>query len=329
MRKVKLATIQPEYIKIPDRYHCLSSEYQNNPDEILQNYIKEQINVTISLIEKAGQMGCDIVVTCEDIAGIGSFIADMTEKNIFPLLAALSSALIETRLSELSAHYAMYIIGCYFKKVGDEIYNAAVIFDRQGTICGQYFKTHLPPDEKWQVSEGRLLDAFELDFGKIGINICYDMMFQECAQVLALKGAEIIFHPTVGYGWYDEIGEATLKTRANDNSLYLVTSKNYVFNHAGKSSIIDYWGQVLVNAGFYQNVIVTQEIDLDVRKVQPEWYNPVVMSQVADVRKRHFMERRPDLYDAICTPQTDKFIVPETALQFSILEKMKTGKCHW
>lgn len=329
MRKVKLAAIQPGYIGIPDKYYCLSENYINNPEEILENYIKEQMKVSLNLLEKAGEEGCDIVTTSEDVTGIGHYIVDITDKNIFPELVALACPVIEARLSEISAKYSMYIIGCYFKYIGDRIYNTAVIYDREGKICGQYCKVQLPPDEKWQVSEGNSLDVFELDFGKIGICICYDMMFQECARVLALKGAEIIFHPTAGYGWYDEIGEATLKTRANDNSVYIVTAKNYVFNHAGKSSIIDYWGQVLVDAGFYSDVIVFKEIDLDEKKLQPEWYNPTNMSGIAEVRKRHLMERRPELYTTICSPIKEKFTMPEKEQQLLIIEKIKAGKCRW
>lgn len=115
-------------------------------------------------------------------------------------------------------------------------------------------RVHAPSDV-WQISEGERIDIFELDFGKIGICICYDMVFPEVINIQALQGAEIIFHPTLGYGWYDENGEATLKTRANDNSVYIVSSKNYMLNRAGKSSVIDYWGHVVADAGFNKNCI--------------------------------------------------------------------------
>lgn len=329
MRKVKAAAIQPGYIRAPREYDCMSENYRNIPEEILENYIKDQMEVTLKLLEKAGEEGCDIVTACEDITGVGPYIVDITEKNIFPELVRMSYPLMEGHLSKTAKKYSMYIIGCYFKYIDNRIYNVASIFDRKGSICGQYCKSQLPPDEKWQVTEGDSLDVFELDFGKIGICICYDMMFQECVSVLALQGAEMIIHPTVGYGWYDEIGEATLRTRANDNNVYMITSKNYVYNQAGKSSVIDFWGQVQADAGFYKDVIVSKEIDLDKKKVQPEWYNPTHMSGTPEMRKRHLMERRPELYSPICSPLKDKFTVPAKEKQLDIINKIKNGQCHW
>jgi predicted amidohydrolase len=329
MRKIKVGAIQPRYIPIPELYDCMSDCYRNSPDEIIENYISKQLGVTFDLLEKAGQEGCDIVTTCEDISGTGYYGMDITEKNIFPELVELSFPLIESRLAELSRKYSMYIIGCYNKRSMGKCYNIAGIFNREGKICGEYQKTHLPPNEMWQVSEGDRIDIFDTDFGKIGICICYDMMFPEFVQVLSLQGAEIIFHPTGGYGWYDSIGEATLRTRANDNSVYIVTAKNYIFNGAGKSSVIDFWGQTLADAGFYENALVTKDIDLDFPKTQPDWFYPVQTSGISEVGIRKLMERRPELYGDICRKLHHRLRVPDMEKQRDLLVKIKMGQCHW
>jgi predicted amidohydrolase len=329
MRKIKAGAIQPRYLSIPDLYDCMSDNYRNSPEEVVENYILKQLEVTVELLEKAGQEGCDIATTCEDISGTSCYGMDITEKNIFPKLLELSVPLVEAKLSDLSRKYAMYIIGCYNKRIDGKCYNIASIFDRKGEICGEYRKTHLPPNEMWQVVEGDEINVFETDFGKIGICICYDMMFPEFVQVQSLKGAEIIFHPTAGYGWYDSIGEATLRTRANDNSVYIVTAKNYIFNGAGKSSVIDFWGQTLADAGFYENVLVTHDIDLDFPKTQPDWFYPVQTSGLAEVGIRKLMERRPELYGDICRKLHERLTVPDPGKQKELLEKIKTGQCRW
>ncbi len=329
MRTIKMAAVQPEYLPIPNGYHYLSDPYANAPEEIFSHFIQPNMEVTTGLLEKAGQQGCDIVSTSEDATQTGNYCADISSRNVFPELVRLSYPVLESKLAEIARKYGMYIVGCYNKAYGNKIYNVASLFDRKGNICGEYRKTHLPPDEKWQVSEGDALEVFKLDFGTVGICICYDMMFQECTEVLALKGAEVIFHPTAGYGWYDEIGEATIRTRANDNSVYIVTSKNYRFNGAGKSSVVDYWGHVLVDACFKSNAVVFAEVDLDVRKTQPDWFNPVHMSGSADVRIRMAKERRPDLYGPIARPLQERFQAPPKDVQMDILNKMKTGQCRW
>ncbi|MCL2722718.1 MAG: carbon-nitrogen hydrolase family protein, partial [Treponema sp.] len=256
------------------------------------------------------------------------FSLDISEKNIFPELVELSQPIVEKEYSSIAKKYSMYIIGCYLVKHDNLIYNAASIFDRNGKIIGEYRKTHLPANETWQISPGESIDVFELDFGKIGICICYDMMFPETVQILALKGAQIIFHPTFGYGWNDFIGEAALKVRANDNGVYIVTSKNYKYNAAGKSSIIDYWGNVLIDAGFEKDVIVTKEIDLDIIKEQPSWYFNSYMTDITNVTDRMRKERRPEIYSMICE-QNEKLIVSDLEKKKIIIEAIKKGECRW
>lgn len=328
MRKVKLAAIQPGHVDVPSRYDFASGEYVNDPGEIIESVIAPQLAVSVALLEKAGEAGCDIVTTSEDAASTSDYFMDITERNIFPELVDRAMPMTEAAFAEVAWRYGMYVVGCYYIRQGDDIFNTASIFDRKGEIVGQYRKTHFPANERWQCTPGDNLMVFELDFGKVGILICYDIFFQEPAQVLALRGAEVIFHPTFGYGWYDSIGEATLRTRANDNGLYIVTAKNYVYNGAGKSSVIDYWGQVMCDAGFNKDVIVTAEVDLDQPKRQPDWYYNTPITGIAEVTERVRRERRPELYGAICAPNK-RLKVPDQTAQLKILEGIKSGKYHW
>jgi predicted amidohydrolase len=315
---------------IPDEYSPVSQTFRNDPSAIIENYVKKQLEITVRLLEKAGAEGCGIASSCEDAAVLTDFSYDISENSVFPDLVELAQPLAEAAFSAISKKYSMYIIGCCHTKHNGKIYNTALIFDRKGQIAGQYRKTHLPAHERWQCSSGDALDVFELDFGKIGISICYDMMFPETVQVLALKGAEIIFHPTFGYSWYDSIGEAALRTRANDNGVYIVTSKNYRFMRAGKSSIIDYWGQALADAGFDKNVIVTGNIDLDVKKKQPDWYFNTNMSGIADVTDRLRRERRPELYSSVAGHEyKERLKIPDREEKLKILQAIRKGECHW
>lgn len=329
MRKVKVAAIQPGQAAMPESCNWQSSAYRNNPMEILGNYLAKQMDVTFKLLEQAGREGCDIATSCEDSAGVGFYMADVSERNLFTELVARSAPMLEARFSDIADRFSMYVVGCYYKQIQNTNCNIATIFDRNGNPVGRYQKTHLPPDETWQSAAGGEIAAFDLDFGRIGLAICYDMMFPEMVQVLALKGAEVIFHPTFGYGWYDGIGEATLRTRANDNSVHIVTAKNARFNGAGKSSVIDFWGHVLAEAGFDENVIVTRDIDLDKKKTQPEWHNPTRMSGISDVGVRMSRERRPELYGIICEPLKNRFAAPPIEEQKAIMEQIKDGRCRW
>lgn len=329
MRKVRIAALQPGYMDVPEPYNFHYDNYINKSDEIMDKYVIKQLDITIALLDKAGRQGCDIITTSEDISGLGQYLVDITDNNIFPELVKLSYPLVENRLSQVAKKHSMYVIGCYYKQVDGKTYNVASIFDRYGDICGEYRKTHIPPDERWQCEEGDSIDIFELDFGTIGISICYDIMFQEHMRALSLKGAEIVFHPTLGYGWYDDIGEATLRVRANDNSVYIATAKNYQFNKAGKSSIIDHWGHILVDAAFDKDVYVFKEIDLDNRKMHPEWYYSTQTSGIGEVYDRMLLERRPELYSIISTDIHGKIKLPDKASKLEVFNNIKIGKCHW
>ncbi len=328
MRKIKVGALQPGYLPVPPEFDCMGDAYVADAQAITERYVKKQLDITLGLLERAGREGCGIVTTCEDACGTSYYCVDTTERNIYPQLLELSAPLAEEGFSNIARRHGMYVVGCYNKRVGGRNYNVASLFDRSGVIVWEYRKTHLPAYEGWQGTPGDRLDSFKTDFGKIGVCICYDMMFPECTQAVALSGAEVIFHPTAGYGWYDSIGEATLRTRANDNSVYLVTAKNYVFNAAGKSSVIDHWGQVLADAGFYRDVIVTKEIDLDMPKTQPEWHYPTQTSGIPNLRERNLRERRPELYGALAQRQREPAPLDLEA-QLRVIENIRNGKCRW
>lgn len=329
MRKIKVGAVQPHYIGIPAPYNPDSACYKKDPEAIVREYVARQFDVTAALLNRAGEAGCDAVTTSEGIDGLYSWQLDVTGSNIYAELLELSAPMIEAGLSEIAKKHSMVVVGCYNKRCGGRNYNTAAVFDRKGRVAGEYRKTHLPPDEKWQTAEGDSLDVFELDFGRIGVTICYDVMFPEQMRVLALKGAEVVFHPTLGYGWYEGIGEATIRTRANDNGIYIVAAKNYQFNMPGRSGVVDPWGHILADAGYAENAVVTCDIDLDEGKKQPDWYFPVPTSGIADVAERLRRERRPDLYGTLTEPLKDRFTGLSREEQLVVMDKIKKGECSW
>jgi len=79
--------------------------------------------------------------------------------------------------------------------------NAAILVGRQGNVLGTYRKVHLVVSLERGTMEGGAtpgdaLPVFQCDFGKLGIQICYDMEFGEGWAELARRGAELIAWPT-------------------------------------------------------------------------------------------------------------------------------------
>jgi predicted amidohydrolase len=79
--------------------------------------------------------------------------------------------------------------------------NAAVLFDRKGEVAGIYRKAHpvaVPGTDELEggITPGREYPVFDCDFGKLGLQICWDVQFDDGWAALAAKGAEVVAWPT-------------------------------------------------------------------------------------------------------------------------------------
>ena len=76
--------------------------------------------------------------------------------------------------------------------------NTAVVYDRQGQELGQYHKIHPTEGElNGGIWPGPIdPPVFEADFGKFGIQICFDVNWWEGWERLKQKGAQIVFWPS-------------------------------------------------------------------------------------------------------------------------------------
>ena len=79
--------------------------------------------------------------------------------------------------------------------------NAAVLVDRTGDVVGIYRKVH-PVSALGEtaleggVTPGREFPVFDCDFGRLGIQICWDMSYDDGWAELARQGAELIAVPS-------------------------------------------------------------------------------------------------------------------------------------
>jgi predicted amidohydrolase/ribosomal protein S18 acetylase RimI-like enzyme len=145
--------------------------------------------------------------------------------------------------SNMAQRYGLYIIGGSHPVLRNgHIYNVAHLFTPTGGIHTQD-KLHPTPYERqaWQMKPGQGLSLFETPFGRIAIQICYDVEFPEVTRLLALAGVEILFVP---YSTTDRMGHNRVshcaRARAIENGIYVVTSGNvgtihnrgYLLNYA-------------------------------------------------------------------------------------------------
>ena len=126
-------------------------------------------------------------------------------------------------LSHKARQHRMYVAGGFYCRDSKarRVYNVAALYDRAGRLAGRYVKQHPYTPELWGaagVSPGREVPVFRTDFGTVGIMICYDSWFTDVAELLALKGAEIILFPNAGYF------RSLMPARAADNCVRIAAS---------------------------------------------------------------------------------------------------------
>jgi predicted amidohydrolase len=174
---------------------------------------------------------------------------------------------------------------------GDRIYNSSVIVGPKGLI-GRYRKIHLFDSEKSCFHAGT--DAppvFDLEGVKVGVMICFDWLFPETARSLALKGAEIIAHPSNLV--LPHCPQAMI-TRCLENRIFAITADRVgeeervpgeKLTFIGQSQVVDPDGNILVRASETEEEV--HIVDIDLEKSRDKYLNP---------KNEIFKDRRPDLY---------------------------------
>jgi predicted amidohydrolase len=146
----------------------------------------------------------------------------------------------------------MYLEGDKTKNIA---YNAAILVGRNGEVVGTYRKVHLATvmnrdKVEADMTPGKENPVFECDFGKLGVQICYDMNFEDGWRELARKGADLVAWPT------QSPQTAQPASRAMLNRYYIVSS-----TWRNNASIFEPTGHIVAQIRAPEQTLV-QELDL-------------------------------------------------------------------
>jgi 5-aminopentanamidase len=254
---------------------------------------KEQNLATcFARMEEAAAAGAQLLVLPE--CAIPGYMFDSGEEAM-PYAEEIPGPATEA-LERESARLGLYIVCGLLERDGDALRNAAILVGPDGLI-GTYRKTHLPflGVDRFVVP-GDELRVYDTPLGRIGIEICYDLRFPEVTRTLALRGADIVAHPT-NFPMAAKIQtELITVARAAENRIYLLTAnrcgKERRGEFCGRSQIVDPFGVRLAETDEYTQTLLVGEVDVEKAR-DKDYVIP------GEYELYLFGHRRPELYGAL------------------------------
>ncbi|MBO6470979.1 MAG: N-carbamoylputrescine amidase [Pelagibacteraceae bacterium] len=243
--------------------------------------IDENISKAKKIIKDAANKDANIILL-QELFQTPYFCIEYDEE-IFRLAKPFKDNVLLNEMAEISKKLNVVLPISYFEKENNAYYNSIAVIDSDGTILGNYRKSHIPDGagylEKYYFNPGDTgFKVWKTKFGNIGIGICWDQWFPEAARIMALKGADILFYPTaIGdeprMSQYDssQAWQRVMQGHAAANVMPVVASNRIGFESVkgqtngfyGRSFICDRTGKILSEASRDKEEIITAEIDTE------------------------------------------------------------------
>jgi predicted amidohydrolase len=253
---------------------------------------ERNLAVCVARMEEAAAAGAQLLVLPE--CAIPGYMFDSGDEAL-PYAEEIPGPSTEA-LERECARLGLYVVCGLLERDGDMLRNAAVFVAPDGLI-GTYRKTHLPflGVDRFVVP-GDALPVFDTPLGRVGIEICYDLRFPEVTRTLALRGADVIAHPT-NFPMAAKIQtELITVARAAENRVYLLTANRVGKERRGEfcgwSQIVDPYGKRLAEAGEREETLLVGEVDVDKAR-DKDYVIP------GEYELYLFGHRRPELYGAL------------------------------
>jgi N-carbamoylputrescine amidase len=267
--------------------------------------IERNLDQAEELVREAAGQGAQVILL-QELFETPYFCPDQKQE-LFALAKPRQDNPLLKRFSELAAELEVVLPVSFFERANNAYYNALCVMDADGRDLGLYRKTHIPDgpgyQEKFYFNPGDTgFKTFKTRYAEIGVAICWDQWFPECARAMALQGAEVLFYPTaIGNEPQDptidskDHWQRAMQGHSAANMVPLVasnrvgseTSDAATMTFYGHSFITGFHGEKLAEAGGEREV-VTATVDLErARMERASW--------------GFFRDRRPEFYDTLLT----------------------------
>ena len=266
--------------------------------------IDENLSKAEGMIREAAQQGANIILLQELFET--PYFCQRQDFTYFNLAKTPEEDPAIRHFKDIARELNVVLPISFYEKAGNTAFNSVAVIDADGTVLGIYRKTHIPDGlpyaEKFYFTPGDTgFKVWKTKFGIIGVGICWDQWFPECARSMALLGAEILLYPTaIGNEpilQHDSMPHwrHCMQGHAAANIMPVVASNRVgtekdgtEMTFYGSSFIADEHGELVSEKDRESEGIITAEFDLDeIAKTRREW--------------GVFRDRRPEMYQILMT----------------------------
>ena len=270
----------------------------------IKDNFESNLNKAIKLIEDAAKENVDILLLQELF--LDNYFCSTKNDKFFNLAIDFPSNPMFEKLSNICKNKNISLPISFFQQDAGKYFNSLVMIDSNGEYSEVYHKSHIPEgigyNEKYYFEKGTTgFMVFDTPKAKVGCAICWDQWFPECARILTLKGADLIFYPSA-IGSEPHMPELNSKDHwvntmighAAANQIPIIASNrigkeiegDIELNFYGNSFILDHLGNVVKRMNDREEGYISANFDLNISyQYRKMWGN--------------FRDRRPDLYKKI------------------------------
>ena len=277
----------------------------------MTNDSKSNLDKAEKFVRQAAGDGANIILLPELFENL--YFCQERNYDFYKLAETVETNPAVNRLKSVAKELNVVIPVSFYEKYGNTFYNTVAMIDAGGELLGIYRKTHIPDDhfyqEKFYFTPGDTgFQAWHTKFGCIGVGICWDQWFPECARSMALMGADILLYPTAigsepildidsmphwrrvmqGHSAAN-ITPVIAANRVGTEKVYPCEENNNQSSSLcfyGSSFMTDETGEIISSADRTSETVIYAEYDLEkIREMRMSW--------------GLFRDRRPDMYSPI------------------------------
>ena len=263
----------------------------------------ENVDRVEQLVRQAHARGARLVLPPELFEG--PYFCREERERFFDLARPVEGHPTIERFQKLAAELSLALPVSFFERSGQAHYNSVAMIDADGSMLGVYRKSHIPDgpgyEEKFYFRPGDTgFKVFQTRHAAVGVGICWDQWFPECARAMTLLGAEVLLYPTaIG----SEPDAPDLDTRDPWQRVMIGHAVANVIPVVAANRVGNEGGQVFYGSSF----VADQRGDKVAELTRSEEGVAVASFDLDEVRRNRaafgfFRDRRPELYSVLGTP---------------------------